>query len=275
MKSIGLIALDLDGTLLDSHKCLSERNRQALLRCAQMGIQIVPATGRAVDGIVSSVRELPGVNYAITTNGAAVADVANGRSLKRCTLSNDKALEIIDIIKTYNVMYDPYVEGRGISQPEFIEHMEEYGLSPVMQSMVLATRDVVPDIYRHVAECRKDVEKINIYVSNLEDREPLREKLSGVEGIVISSSLYNNLEINAEGATKGNALMWLAEYLGINCSKTMAFGDGENDITMLKAAGIGVAMENGLEEAKSAADEITLTNDKDGVAIAIERIIFA
>lgn len=275
MRTIGLIALDLDGTLLDSQKCLSERNRQALLKCAQMGIQIVPTTGRAVDGIVSSVRELPGVNYAITTNGATVADVVNGRHLKRCTLSNDKALEIINVIKKFHVMYDPYVDGRGISQPQFIEHMEDYGLSSVMQGMVLSTRDVVPDIYSHVAECKKDVEKINIYLSDLKDREPLREQLSAVEGIVITSSLYNNLEINAERATKGNALMWLAEYLEIDPMNTMAFGDGENDISMLKAAGIGIAMENGLEEAKNAADQTTLTNDEDGVAAAIERIILS
>ena len=94
-----------------------------------------------------------------------------------------------------------------------------------------------------------------------------------MEGIIISSSLYNNLEINAEGATKGNALMWLASHLGISRERTMAFGDGENDVTMLKAAGIGIAMGNGLEMAKRAADQVTLTNDEDGVADAIERLI--
>ena len=171
-------------------------------------------------------------------------------------------------------MYDPYIDGRGISQPEFIGHMEDFGLSPVIQKMVLSTRDVVPNILNYVTECKKDVEKVNVYLADVKDIEPLRKELSGVEGIVISSSLYNNLEINALGATKGIALMWLAGYLGIAPEATMAFGDGENDLSMLEAAGVGIAMGNGLDIAKNAADQITLTNDVDGVADAIERLIF-
>lgn len=273
MKSVGIIALDLDGTLLDSQKRLSGRNKEALLRCSELGIEIVPTTGRAVDGIMPEIRNLPGVHYAITTNGGTVADLRCARCLTRCTLSNVKALEILNIVKKYNAMYDPYIDGRGISQPDFIDHMADFGLSGVMQDMVRATRDLVPDVIRHVEQCKRDVEKVNIYLADLKDREILREELSSVEGIIISSSLYNNLEINAEGATKGNALMWLAKHLGISREDTMAFGDGENDVTMLKAAGIGIAMGNGLEIAKNAADQVTLTNDEDGVAAAIERLI--
>lgn len=274
MKPIRLIALDLDGTLLDSQKQLSLRNKEALLKCAGMGIEIVPATGRAVDGIMPEIRTLPGVHYAITTNGAAVAKLPGPQCLNRCTLSNKKTLEILNITKKYHSMYDPYINGRGISQPEFLDHLDDFGLSEVMQKMVHATRDVVPNVIRHVETCGSDVEKVNIYLSDLEEREQLRKELSFVEGIIVSSSLYNNLEINAEGATKGNALIWLAGHLGIGREATMAFGDGENDISMLSAAGIGVAMGNGLEAAKNAAAEVTLTNDEDGVAAAIERLIF-
>ena len=136
-----------------------------------------------------------------------------------------------------------------------------------------APRDVYPSIIGHVEETGKDVEKINVYVADLGDREPLKKELSAIPGLIISSSLYNNIEINMEGATKGNALLWLASYLGISREETMAFGDGENDLSMLKAAGIGIAMANGIEAAKEAADEITLTNDEDGVAAAIERLV--
>lgn len=274
MKPIELIALDLDGTLLNSEKCLSKRNKEALVQCIQRGIQIIPATGRALNGIMEEIRTIPGINYAITTNGGSIADLANGKSLNRHALSNKKALEIFQIIKKYNAMYDPYINGRGVTQPEFVEHMAQYGLPPVIQKMIRITRDTVPDIIRHVKECGEEVEKINIYLNSLEELEVLRGELSSMDGIIISSSLKNNLEINAPGATKGNALTWLSGYLGIDRDATLAFGDGENDISMLEAAGFGIAMANGLEVVKQVADEITLTNDEDGVAAAMERHIF-
>lgn len=274
MKPIELIAFDLDGTLLDSEKRLSPRNKEALVQCIQRGIQIVPATGRPLDGIMKEIRTLPGINYAITTNGGSIADLSNDQSLHRCTLSNQKALELFEIIKKYNAMYDPYINGRGVTQPQFIEHMDHYGLPPVIQKMIRATRDTVPNVIQYVKECGQEVEKVNVYLGDLEEREILRKELSSMEGIIISSSFHNNLEINALGATKGNALMWLAEYLHIDPKATMAFGDGENDLTMLKMAGVGIAMGNGLEAAKQAADKITLTNDEDGVAETIERLVF-
>jgi hypothetical protein len=154
-----------------------------------------------------------------------------------------------------------------------MDHLENYGLNSVSQTMVRSTRILVPDIIRYVEETGQDAEKINIFVKDPAEREPIKKELSAIPGIVICSSLYNNLEINAEGATKGNALLWLADYLGIAREETMAFGDGENDVPMLEAAGIGVAMANGVDAAKAAADELTLTNDEDGVAAAIERLV--
>lgn len=104
--------------------------------------------------------------------------------------------------------------------------------------------------------------------------EVLRKELMAIPELSISSSMYNNLEVNAKGADKGSALLWLADYLGIDREETMSFGDGENDIPMIQAAGIGVAMENALDTVKAAADMITLKNDEDGVAAAIRKIIF-
>lgn len=274
MKKIGLIALDLDGTLLDDEKSLPEANRQALVRCAEMGIHIVPTTGRSADGIPQMVRELPGVNYAITTNGGVVVDLKNKKNLKRCVLSNEKTLELLEIISQYHVMYDPYVDGRGITQPQFIDHMKEYGLKKELQKLVRETRDVVPNIMGYLKESKKEAEKVNIYLADVKDRELLRRELKKVPGIIISSSMYNNLEINAEGATKGEALLWLADYLHVDREGTLAFGDGENDVSMLQMAGIGVAMGNAEEQIRRAADQVTLTNVQNGVADAICRIVF-
>lgn len=162
-KQIRLIALDLDGTLLDDQKRLPENNIEALAECARRGIQVVPTTGRPADGIPKELRSIPGVRYAITTNGGAVADLKTGKRLSQCVLSNEQALQILEIVRHYHVMYDPYVQGRGITQSSFFEHMEEFGISPAVQELVRATRDVVPDIYQYMAETKSCAEKINVF----------------------------------------------------------------------------------------------------------------
>lgn len=273
MKQIKLIAFDLDGTVLDSLKRLSGRNRAALKACAEKGIVLVPATGRAAAGISPAIRDIPGVRYGITTNGGTITDLKTGEILDRQTISCEKALRLMKVISRYHAMYDPYINGRGITQPEFYDHMDEFGLTPVIQEMVRATRDVVLNIQDYVKQTGAEVEKINIYLADLKDREPLQRELEQEEGLSITSSLYNNLEVNDAKATKGQALKRLADYLNIPMEAVMAFGDGGNDLSMIQAAGTGVAMANGLETVKAAADYITLDNDQDGVADAIEKLI--
>lgn len=273
MKQIKLIAFDLDGTVLDSLKRLSGRNRAALKACAEKGIVLVPATGRAAAGISPAIRDIPGVRYGITTNGGTITDLKTGEILDRQTISGEKALRLMKVISRYHAMYDPYINGRGITQPEFYDHMDEFGLTPVIQEMVRATRDVVLNIQDYVKQTGAEVEKINIYLADLKDREPLQRELEQEEGLSITSSLYNNLEVNDAKATKGQALKRLADYLNIPMEAVMAFGDGGNDLSMIQAAGTGVAMANGLETVKAAADYITLDNDQDGVADAIEKLI--
>lgn len=155
-----------------------------------------------------------------------------------------------------------------------IDHMDEFGLSPEMQKLIRDTREVVPSVMEYVKTTGAEAEKVNIFMADLEEREVLRKELMAIPELSISSSMYNNLEVNAKGADKGSALLWLADYLGIDREETMSFGDGENDIPMIQAAGIGVAMENALDTVKAAADMITLKNDEDGVAAAIRKIIF-
>ena len=111
MRNIKLIALDLDGTLLNMEKKVPQGNYQALKECEKAGIQIVPATGRGVGGIPPMIRELPGANYAITTNGAVVADLKNNKAIKTCGLSNEMIQRILNIAKKYHSATDPFIDG--------------------------------------------------------------------------------------------------------------------------------------------------------------------
>lgn len=273
MKAIQIVAFDLDGTLLDSSKNISERNIRALARCAEKGIHVVPTTGRPMDGVPKRIQDLPGVRYAITTNGGAIVDLEAGRQLMSRALSPEKAVELLQIAKHYDVMADPYIDGRAVTEAHCLSQLPHYRLDEAMQAMVRDTRDVVPDVVEYVRQTGKYVEKINVFFANSDDRAALRSRLERESGIVITAALANNLELNHENATKGNGLMWLADYLGVDRSATLALGDGENDVSMIRMAGVGVVMENAPDSVKQYADEITLTNDEDGVAAVIERLI--
>lgn len=271
---IKLIALDLDGTLLNSKKQLSKENRKALTECIQNGILVVPCTGRTADGIPSEIKDIDGIRYAIATNGAVIHDLKENTVLDTKMLTWEKAMELLKFVDNYPVMYDPYIEGRGITEPKFFENLSDYCLTDALQDLVKKTRDLHPSIIDYVRNIRKPVEKINLFFPDMEGRARLRAELNKQADILVTSSIPNNLEINALGASKGEAIHRLADLLGIDRAQTMAIGDGENDFTMIRMAGVGVAMKNASEELQAEANYVTETNDDDGVAAAIYRLVF-
>ncbi len=270
---IKLIALDLDGTLLDSQKRLSDRNREVLLRCAQQGIEIVPCTGRIWMGVPEFIRSLPGVHYAITVNGAVVEDVARHQVLDEKKLSNATAIELMELAQQFHTMYDVYIGGKGYGEKRFLDHMGDYGAPTSLQRMILDTRQPVQDLVGYVRQRACPVEKINCFFGDQEVKTCMKAELAKRDDIIVSASFPSNIEINALGATKGDGIARLAAHLGISQSQTMGFGDGENDITMMETAGIGIAMGNGMAVVKACADYVTGTNDEDGVAAALEHFI--
>ncbi|MCI9105010.1 MAG: HAD family phosphatase [Lachnospiraceae bacterium] len=273
MKKIRLIALDLDGTLLDSQKYLSPGNRRALLKCIQKGIEVVPCTGRIWSGVPDFIREFPGIRYAITVNGAVVEDIYEKKILDERKLNWQQTVEILELAGHFQTMYDVYIDGSGWGEARFMERMEDYGISPVIKKMIKETRRIVPNVIEEVKMRACSVEKINYFFGDLQERQRAREALLLRGDVLVSSSFPNNLEINAPGAAKGEALLRLAEKLGIEPQQTMGFGDGENDLTLIQKAGIGVAMGNAVESLKEEADYVTSTNDEDGVAAALEHLL--
>lgn len=271
--SIRLIALDLDGTLLDSHKKLTERNRKALETCIARGIHIVPCTGRTVKGIPEEVTSIPGVRYAITVNGGMIEDMQTGRVLDSHRLNKETALDVIGLVTDRHVMYDAYIDGIGISEDRFYNHLEEYRICPEIQKLIKVTRRPVPNIIEYVKQWGGEIDKVNFFFSDMEERAEIRDILRKRSDILVSSSQVNNLEINALGAAKGEALLRLAAILGVKPEETMACGDGDNDLSMIRMAGIGVAMANGEAELRELADHVTASNDESGVAQAIEALV--
>lgn len=274
MAEIKLIALDLDGTLLDSQKRLSYKNESVLKECISKGIWVVPCTGRIWAGVPEFLRDFPGIRYAITTNGAMIEDVKQRAILDAHKMTCDLALDILEMAAGFRTMYDAYVGGRAFGEERFMAHMEEFGISPLIQKMVRSTREVVPDVREQIRKLGQPVEKINYFFGDMAERARARDALNARGDVIVSSSFSNNLEINALGATKGEGILRLAAHLGLRPEETMGIGDGGNDVTMVQMAGIGVAMGNAEDSLKEIADYVTLTNDEDGVAAAIERLVW-
>ena len=270
---IRLIALDLDGTLLNSQKKLSAENRQALEKCIARGIQIVPCTGRNAKEIPEEIKSIRGIHYAVTINGATIEDLQAGEILGRYSLKKETAIEIIQLLKQFHVMYDAYINGEVLYDECFLGQWKEYNISLVVQKYIELAHYPISNFDDYMKNWNGEVDKICFYFSDLNEREEARSILKNRGDIFVSSPIENDLEINALDASKGSGLCRLAAMLGVKQEEIMAFGDENNDLSMIQWAGLGVAMANGIPKLKAIADYVTTSNDESGVAEAIHKFV--
>ena len=274
MDDIRIIALDLDGTLLDSDKNLSEANRAALAAAAAKGILVVPTTGRFFGMMSPAVRDLPFVRYAITVNGAQVYDRETDTAIVREELPLEQALAIMCYLDGFDVIYDCYQDNWGRMTRTMQEKAEEYAQCPHYVKMIREFRKSYPDLKEYLAEQGRDVQKIMLFARDPAVRDRILADIqTHFDDLAVSTSTFNNLEINTATAHKGRAIERFAAHFGWTLANCMAFGDGLNDLSMVKMAGTGVAMANAAPEVLAAADYVTLSNDDDGVAAALRHFL--
>lgn len=280
MNDIRIIALDLDGTLLDAEKRLSEVNRAALERAAERGVLIVPTTGRFFGMMPPAVRDLPFVRYAITINGAQVYDRETDTAIVRDEIPLDMALGVMAVLDRFDVIYDCYRQNWGWMTAALQDKAADYATNEHYLKMVREFRKPVPELKAHLKATANDgdVQKIMLFARNTQVSGLSSQVLDAIRlelaarfpEIKVTSSTWNNIELNIRTAHKGNALKRFAEHLGLGLANCMAFGDGMNDFTMVEAAGLGVAMANAEPEVKRVAKWIAPSNDDDGVAAGLE-----
>ncbi|MBQ9992398.1 MAG: HAD family hydrolase [Firmicutes bacterium] len=271
-KTIGIIALDLDGTLLNSQKELSEQNRHALEMAAKAGWEIVPTTGRFYGGMPEAIRELPFVRYVITINGAQAADLGTGEIIYTAELPCQQAIDIMSFLDRYPVIYDCYQTNDAFMTAALKEKINEMASSPHYRKMLHELRKPVPELKAFLRDRNLGVQKVQFFTNKPELRLQLMKELpQRFENLCVSSSVIDNVEINQHHANKGEALQALAKHLGLRREQTIAFGDGLNDLSMLQQAGIGIAMENACAEAKAVADWLAPSCDDNGVAEGIKK----
>ena len=279
-KDIKIISLDLDGTLLDSQKRLSEANRTALEEAAAKGVHIVPTTGRFFGMMPQAVRDLPFVRYAITINGAQVYDRETDTAIVREEIPLEMALDVIRLLDGYDVIYDCYRSNWGWMTEGLQAKAEDYATDAHYLKMVREFRKPVPDLkeYLKSTAAEGDVQKVMLFARNTPGSESVTKAITEAVSerfplIKTTSSTWNNLELNIATAHKGNSLKRFAEHLGYTLDNCMALGDGTNDLSMIEAAGLGVAMSNAHPLVLAAANHVTASNDEDGVARAIRDFV--
>lgn len=275
MMKVKLIGMDLDGTLLTSKKELTAYTKEILSRAVKQGIIVMPATGRPLKGITDDLLEFSGFRYAVTANGGGVVKLRTGEALFEELVPVETARKVLEVLGHYDTLREIYFDGTGYAQADKLKDIERYLEEAPMMEYIMRTRIPVPDLWAKFEEENRAVDKVQGLFVSLEERAMAIRELREVSGIEITGALKKNIEVNAAGVNKGRALIKLGELLGIRREEIMAFGDGANDLKMIKEVGVGVAMENAKDELKEAADYIAGSNDKDGVARFIETYVLS
>jgi len=269
---IKLIALDVDGTLLGSRQEVTPATVAALSRAAQAGIHIVLSTGRILPECELFLPKLPMIRFAILCTGARVQDLNTGELLYSCTIPESETKRLLHLLWDLDVqlqVFDPRDDHPHADQKRLEEGERFCGdLAKTMRLYYLAEENFAAYVER--IDC--PMIKIHMYFGSSEDQAEAIRRLQG-EPYEVVATTTNDLEINPQGSGKDVGLIKLAERLGLSSENIMAIGDGDNDIPMLKIAGLPVAMANGSEGAKACAGYITDDCDHDGVAKAIEKML--
>ena len=266
MQDIRLIGLDLDGTVFDDAKHISPRNLAAIEAAVQAGLIVLPATG-----VPQAFTGIPGVHYALISNGASVVDMRTGEHIVDQPFSLEDSLRVYDVLKPFGGVFSLFVGGKSYATKADNDLIDVL-VPENMRDYFRKTRIEVPDLRTVLQEKVGQVEKFSVMYSKVELRdEAWRAVLAACPDVEATTSLGSNIELNAPGVTKGSGLLALAEKLGLRRDQVMAVGDSGNDLSMIEDAGLGVAMGNATPEILAAADAVTADNNHDGVALAIEK----
>ncbi|WP_394185629.1 Cof-type HAD-IIB family hydrolase [Metabacillus halosaccharovorans] len=281
-----LIAIDLDGTLLSSNIDISPENIKAIQAAQDAGHIVMICSGRAPEDIKTVISKTPLQCPVAGSNGTMV--IADGKLLSQISIGKDLVESVTAILNKKQYPFKIY-SNKGI----FVAST----WSERMLSFLEKNKDVLNHLtekeYKLMTEQPKETDSIKIFedvkeVLSIEDitvqkffiptisgKDDLIASLQGLEGISITTSGPYNIEIMDTNGHKGNGIRVMAEYFNIPIEDTVAIGDNFNDVPMLEAAGLSVAMGNGDPTIKKMADVVTLTNNEHGVAHAIEKYVLA
>lgn len=276
-KKIRMIGLDLDGTVFNNDKVITGHTKAVLAEAIREGVVVLPATGRPECGLPEEFLQIPGVRYAVTSNGARVMDLVSGRPVYQQLISCDTALRAIRLMRTWeNCAWEVYFEGKVMVEEGEYRFLNHPDMTPALKEYMHKSRVPQKNLLEKIEREQIEPEKIHMVFEDTEHRNRrMRELAQMFPEFEVSNATTFNIEINSVKAGKGIALVELGKLLGISREEIMACGDAANDWNMLKLAGFPVVMENGDPETKKLAAFVTRSNEEDGVAYAVERFVLA
>lgn len=267
-----LIGFDMDGTLLNSKKEVSQKTAQAIRRATEAGVVVVYLSGRSLPELRPYVKDLPEIRYGICLNGSILYDFQTDETLGRFVLSEEEVDAIIDASGKEDIMLELMAEGNGhTARRDIEENLARYQVAKYKE-LFLATSIMVDDIKAMLRDRTYAFEKIDLYHA---DEEAVHRTYERLRPFSMEQTIYHgtHLEVTTKGVDKGAGLRRLCVHLGISPEETIAVGDSLNDLPALKAAGFSVAMGNADKEVIEICDAVVADNDHDGCAEVIGRFV--
>lgn len=277
-KKVKLLALDIDGTLFDENGRVTQASVEAIRKVAAAGVTVVLATGRDYNGIPWNQLQEVEISYVITTNGSSVYRTKDRKCMYEECIPNEKMTEIFEFLLEKEVYINVFIDGNNYTPKKVFPYVEHLALPEYIIEGIKSGRKPIDDIVEYVKNESPQIQKVTLNFQSREDgtlvnMEEVWEYLKSCPEISVVDGGFNNPEFTKAGVNKGSGLIFLAKYLNIAPEETAAIGDSENDLEIIKTAGLGIAMGNAAEIVKQQADVVTRANNEEGVAYAIEKYV--
>ena len=273
LAGVKLLALDLDGTVLTDEKHITKRMDRSIRDALDAGLDVVLVTGRPLSGIPDELLAITQIRYAISSNGAVTTDRLSGQRLRGAYLDDQAAKEIARIPMERNLIHSVFIGDIGYCEQCYFKDQWNLYMGTKHEPYIRKSRKGTDSIDDLIDQSDVGVENIWFMTHSREERDELDRMIHNRWEVQTVLTAITDVEIGSTKADKGLALDDLSGKLEISREHILAIGDNENDLGMLRAAGITVAMGNATESVKQIADIITDSNEEDGAAKVIEKIL--
>lgn len=270
--SYRLICFDMDGTLLNSSKEISQESQRAIEKAVAAGKNVALSTGRSLPEIVPFYSQLKDVRYFICISGALIYDRLEEKVIFSRNIPASSAEKLLLFSKTRDVMVHIH-SFQSVVEKSKLDRMDYYqmGTYTSMFKKITSPVDDVMDFYRAYPD---QLAKINFYHRSTQERQETKAILEAAGcDLELAYSEFTSLECSAKGVSKGTGLIKLCQHLGIDVQDSVAVGDSDNDLAILKTCGLPVAMGNANENVRKLAGAVVADNDHEGCAEAIYRFM--